>query len=195
MVPERYQSIFNNFLALILYFLVPWSAINLVDYYFVRRGSYSVVEIFNPASIYGRWGWRGLTAYLLGFWRWCRSSRCRFIPALARARSAASTSQSCLDSWSPPWFITCWRVASTWQPRIAPIARVWPFWNQPPPSLHRPQPTPMAKRSRGWQHRWQRLGRRGSTLPGPTAPDQATRLEWRSGSGLTLLPWLSGKGE
>ena len=67
MVPERYQSMFNDLLAFILYFLVPWSAINLVDYYFVRRGRYSVVEIFNPASTYGRWGWRGLTAYLLGF--------------------------------------------------------------------------------------------------------------------------------
>jgi purine-cytosine permease-like protein len=67
MIPQRYQDIFNNLLALILYFLAPWSAINLVDYYFVRRGRYSVVEIFNPASTYGRWGWRGLIAYVLGF--------------------------------------------------------------------------------------------------------------------------------
>lgn len=68
MVPQRYQAAFNDLLALILYFLVPWSAINLVDYYWIRRGSYSVVEIFNNrSSMYGRWGWRGLTAYLLGF--------------------------------------------------------------------------------------------------------------------------------
>jgi nucleobase:cation symporter-1, NCS1 family len=66
-IPERYQELFNNLLALILYFLVPWSAINLVDYYFVRRGRYSVIEIFKPSSMYGRWGWRGLTAYLVGF--------------------------------------------------------------------------------------------------------------------------------
>jgi len=67
MVPERYQGIFNNLLALILYFLVPWSAINLVDYYWVRRGRYSVIELFNGSSLYGRWGWRGLTAYVMGF--------------------------------------------------------------------------------------------------------------------------------
>lgn len=67
MIPVRYQGIFNVLLALILYFLIPWSAINLVDYYFVRHGRYSVIEIFNPDSIYGRWGWRGLTAYLIGF--------------------------------------------------------------------------------------------------------------------------------
>jgi purine-cytosine permease-like protein len=67
MIPQRYQGVFNNLLAVILYFLTPWSAINLVDYYFVRRGRYSVIEIFNPASMYGRWGSRGLLAYLLGF--------------------------------------------------------------------------------------------------------------------------------
>ena len=68
MVPQRYQGVFNDFLALVLYLLVPWSAINLVDYYWVRRGRYSVVEIFNNrSSMYGRWAWRGLTAYLLGF--------------------------------------------------------------------------------------------------------------------------------
>lgn len=67
MMPERYQGIFNVLLALILYFLIPWSAINLVDYYLVRHGRYSVIEIFNPDSIYGRWSWRGLVAYLIGF--------------------------------------------------------------------------------------------------------------------------------
>lgn len=67
LMPQRYQGIFNVLLALILYFLIPWSAINLVDYYFVRHGRYSVLEIFSPDSIYGRWAWRGLVAYLIGF--------------------------------------------------------------------------------------------------------------------------------
>lgn len=66
-LPESYQSALTAFLTLMLYFLVPWSAVNLVDYYWVRRGMYSVLEIFSHASIYRRWGWRGLTAYLLGF--------------------------------------------------------------------------------------------------------------------------------
>ena len=47
--------------------LTPWTAINLVDFYVVRRGHYSIREIFNPAGLYGRWNWRGLTAYLVGF--------------------------------------------------------------------------------------------------------------------------------
>ncbi|HEX9034673.1 MAG TPA: cytosine permease [Streptosporangiaceae bacterium] len=54
-------------LTLMLYLLVPWTALNLVDYFFVRRGHYAITEIFNPSGVYRRWGWRGLTAYFVGF--------------------------------------------------------------------------------------------------------------------------------
>ncbi|HEX6451716.1 MAG TPA: cytosine permease [Trebonia sp.] len=63
----NFLSNFNNFLLLILYLFIPWTAVNLVDYYIVRRGHYAIAEIFNPAGIYGRWGWRGIVAYLVGF--------------------------------------------------------------------------------------------------------------------------------
>ncbi len=66
-VPDSYQSTLTGFLTLMLYFLVPWSAVNLVDYYWVRRGMYSVLEIFSHDSIYRRWAWRGLVAYAAGF--------------------------------------------------------------------------------------------------------------------------------
>jgi nucleobase:cation symporter-1, NCS1 family len=58
---------FQDLLALLLYLFTPWTAINLVDFYVVRRGHYSIREIFNPAGMYGRWNWRGLTAYFVGF--------------------------------------------------------------------------------------------------------------------------------
>jgi NCS1 family nucleobase:cation symporter-1 len=54
-------------LTLILYLLVPWTALNLVDYYFVRRGHYAITDIFRRYGIYSAWGWRGLTAYFAGF--------------------------------------------------------------------------------------------------------------------------------
>ncbi len=54
-------------LTLMLYLLVPWTALNLVDFFFVRRGHYAITEIFNPNGVYRRWGWRGLTAYAVGF--------------------------------------------------------------------------------------------------------------------------------
>ena len=52
---------------MMLFFLIPWTAVNLVDFYFVRRGHYAIAEIFKPAGIYGRWSWRGLVAYVVGF--------------------------------------------------------------------------------------------------------------------------------
>jgi purine-cytosine permease-like protein len=64
---ESFLTNFENFLLLILYLFIPWTAVNLVDYYVVRRGHYAVAEIFKPGGIYGRWGWRGLVAYLVGF--------------------------------------------------------------------------------------------------------------------------------
>jgi NCS1 family nucleobase:cation symporter-1 len=58
---------FEDFLLLVLYLFVPWTAVNLVDYYVVRRGHYAIAEIFNPHGMYGRWGWRGIISYLVGF--------------------------------------------------------------------------------------------------------------------------------
>jgi purine-cytosine permease-like protein len=64
---KNFLSNFNNFLLLVLYLFVPWTAVNLVDYYIVRRGHYAIAEIFKPNGMYGRWGWRGVLAYLIGF--------------------------------------------------------------------------------------------------------------------------------
>lgn len=67
LIPDDYLGSFNNFVLLMLYFLVPWTAVNLVDFYAVRHGRYAITEIFNPRGIYGRWSWRGLLAYSIGF--------------------------------------------------------------------------------------------------------------------------------
>ena len=58
---------FGSFLVVLLYLLVPWTSVNLVDYYFVRKGHYAIREIFVPSGgVYGTWGWRGLGAYAIG---------------------------------------------------------------------------------------------------------------------------------
>lgn len=64
---KSFLTNFENFLLLILYLFIPWTAVNLIDYYVVRRGHYAIAEIFNPRGIYGRWGWRGITAYVVAF--------------------------------------------------------------------------------------------------------------------------------
>jgi len=35
-------------LTLMLYLLVPWTALNLVDFFFVRHGHYAITDIFRP---------------------------------------------------------------------------------------------------------------------------------------------------
>src|SRR5580693_1788117 len=64
---ENFVAKFGAFLSVLLYLFTPWTAINLVDFYWVRKGHYSVREIFNPHGMYGRWNWRGLVAYGVGF--------------------------------------------------------------------------------------------------------------------------------
>jgi purine-cytosine permease-like protein len=54
-------------LTIMLYLLVPWTAVNLVDYFFVRRGRYAITHLFLPHGIYHSWGSRGLIAYGVGF--------------------------------------------------------------------------------------------------------------------------------
>ena len=56
----------NTTLLIMLYLLVPWTAVNLTDFFFVRRGHYAITDLFTPNGIYGAWSWRGLTAFLAG---------------------------------------------------------------------------------------------------------------------------------
>lgn len=67
LVPDNYLGSFNNFVLLMLYFLIPWTSVNLVDFYWVRHGKYAITQIFNPKGMYKRWSWRGLVAYFAGF--------------------------------------------------------------------------------------------------------------------------------
>jgi len=64
---SSFGSRFGDLLAVLLYLFTPWTAINLIDFYVVRKGHYSIREIFNPDGMYGRWNWRGLVAYFAGF--------------------------------------------------------------------------------------------------------------------------------
>jgi nucleobase:cation symporter-1, NCS1 family len=66
LLPADFLGSYNVFLVLLLYSLTPWTAINLVDFFFVRRGDYAILEIFKPNGIYGAWNWRGLVSYIVG---------------------------------------------------------------------------------------------------------------------------------
>ena len=56
----------TNFLDVLLVIFIPWSAVNLADYFVVRRGRYDVASFFTADGAYGRFAWRGLLAYAIG---------------------------------------------------------------------------------------------------------------------------------
>jgi NCS1 family nucleobase:cation symporter-1 len=55
----------TNFLVFTLYLLVPWTAINLTDYYLVQRGHYDIPELFKVHGKYGTVNWFSLVVYVL----------------------------------------------------------------------------------------------------------------------------------
>jgi NCS1 family nucleobase:cation symporter-1 len=55
----------QNITLFLLYLLVPWTAINLTDFYLVRRGHYNVGELFKARGEYGLVNWPALVIYLV----------------------------------------------------------------------------------------------------------------------------------
>jgi nucleobase:cation symporter-1, NCS1 family len=66
LLPGHYLTALSNTLVIMLYLLVPWTAINLVDYFVVRRGHYAITDLVKPDGVYGVWAWRGLTSFGAG---------------------------------------------------------------------------------------------------------------------------------
>ncbi|WP_280116190.1 cytosine permease [Leucobacter coleopterorum] len=61
-----FMTMFESFLTLLLYVLIPWSAINLADYFIVRKGDYDIDALFARNGKYGRWNAVGLGSYGIG---------------------------------------------------------------------------------------------------------------------------------
>jgi NCS1 family nucleobase:cation symporter-1 len=58
---------YEHFILLLLYVLVPWTAINLVDYYLLKHGVYDVASFFRQdGGIYGRVNVAAVTCYGIG---------------------------------------------------------------------------------------------------------------------------------
>ena len=62
---SNFLAFFLNFIWFMSYFLIPWTSINLVDYYFLRHGRYSVKDIFDVNGQYGKVNMITCIAFLL----------------------------------------------------------------------------------------------------------------------------------
>jgi NCS1 nucleoside transporter family len=62
-----FLSNYEDFIVMLLYVLVPWTAINLVDYYLLRHGQYDVDSFFRQdGGIYGRVNGVAVLCYAIG---------------------------------------------------------------------------------------------------------------------------------
>ncbi|MDN6860240.1 cytosine permease [Pseudomonas sp. CAN2814] len=59
----NFGAYFSDILIGQVYVLVPWSAINLADYYLIRKGRYSVAAMYDVNGIYGKVNWTTLSIY------------------------------------------------------------------------------------------------------------------------------------
>jgi len=65
---SSFLTSFLNFMLFLLYLLVPWTLINLIDFYLVQHGEYDVAAMFRPdGGPYGKFNWGTIAIYLIGF--------------------------------------------------------------------------------------------------------------------------------
>ncbi len=65
---DSFIASYTDFILFLLYLLVPWTAINLVDFYLVQHGSYDVAAFMRAdGGIYGRVNTPAVACYVLGF--------------------------------------------------------------------------------------------------------------------------------
>jgi NCS1 nucleoside transporter family len=64
---DSFLATYTEFILLLLYVLVPWTAVNLVDYYLLRHGQYDVPSFFRQdGGIYGRINASAVECYVIG---------------------------------------------------------------------------------------------------------------------------------
>lgn len=90
----------SNFLDVLLVIFIPWSAVNLADYFVVRRGEYHVASFFMAQGQYGPFLWRGLLAYVVGLAaEWPFVSQPDYIGPLVKPLGGADV------SWLVGWIV------------------------------------------------------------------------------------------
>ena len=57
----------TNYLNFVLYFLIPWTTVNLVDFYIIHHGSYRTEDFFTKHGTFGKWGMPAIITYFVTF--------------------------------------------------------------------------------------------------------------------------------
>lgn len=122
---KSFVSNLTNFLEVLLLIFIPWSAVNLADYFIVRRGEYHVASFFMASGRYGRFMWPGLVAYAIGLLaEWPFVNQLDYVGPLVNAIGGADL------SWLVGWIIAAGayllliRLQERWATAVVPGAQV-----------------------------------------------------------------------
>jgi purine-cytosine permease-like protein len=64
---DDFLANYSNFLLLLMCILIPWTAVNLVDYYAIRHGNYDIASLFAAdGGVYGRVNSKAVICYVIG---------------------------------------------------------------------------------------------------------------------------------
>jgi NCS1 family nucleobase:cation symporter-1 len=64
---DNFVENYTNFIFLLLYLLIPWTGINLVDFYLVKHGKYDVASFFKrDGGVYGLFNKPACAVYVIG---------------------------------------------------------------------------------------------------------------------------------
>lgn len=64
---SNFLALYSEFNELLLYLLIPWTAVNLIDYYLIRYGDYHVPSFFEAdGGLYGQYNLTALGCYVVG---------------------------------------------------------------------------------------------------------------------------------
>lgn len=63
---DEFISNFKHFVLLLLMVFIPWSSINLVDYYLISKEKVDVPSLYDPRGRYHAWNVPALLTYLVG---------------------------------------------------------------------------------------------------------------------------------
>lgn len=61
----NFMSYFQIYLEFVLFFIIPWSIINLIDFYVLKRTNYSHEDFMKKNGIFGKLNYVGISVYAL----------------------------------------------------------------------------------------------------------------------------------
>jgi nucleobase:cation symporter-1, NCS1 family len=64
---DHFNDYFGDIMVFQMYYLIPWTSINLIDFYFFRKGKYNIPEVYKVNGIYRKYNWPTMMVYTISF--------------------------------------------------------------------------------------------------------------------------------